>query len=153
MNSRPPDPNPFAQELPPLRRPLVAVLPFDAADTEDEGLRLLGSELADALREQLARTPALNAILISSEFLQQAPPHAIELVCRQLRVGHLVSGRCYRNGAHASLYVELSETRQWHVRCARFLHGNAHDLLDAGSETMASLQAALQLALFSPPMR
>jgi hypothetical protein len=52
-------------------RPLVAVLPF-TANGGDASLRLLGQELADRLREQLASDPALQAILISSDFLAEA---------------------------------------------------------------------------------
>lgn len=135
----------------PLRRPLVAVLPFQPVE-DDESLRLLGAELADAVREGLARAPAVRAILISSEFLQRAPEHAIELICRHLGVGHLVSGRCHRTPLGPSLYVELSDTREWHVRCARFYRGNAQDLLAEGSTAMASLQALLQETLVSPPI-
>lgn len=139
-------------DLLPLRRPLVAVLPFQAVG-DDEALRLLGSDLADAVREGLGRAPAVRAILISSEFLQRAPEHAIELICRHLGVGHLVSGRCHRTPVGPSLYIELSDTREWHVRCARFFRGNAQELLAADSEAMISLQALLQQTLVSPPMQ
>lgn len=138
-------------DLLPLRRPLVAVLPFQAVE-DDEAMRLLGAELADAVREGLGRAPAVRAILISSEFLQRAPEHAIELICRHLGVGHLVSGRCHGTPVAPSLYVELCDTRDWHVRCARFFRGNAHDLLAEGSPAMASLQALLQESLVSSPM-
>jgi TolB-like protein len=136
-----------------LRRPLVAVLPFAPAG-DDAALRLLGSELARQLRERLARLPALSAILISSEFIERAPEHALELICRQLHIGHLVTGKCYRHPrGRSSLYVELTETRDWHVRWAHFFRGTAHDLLLPESTGLAQLQAGLQAALLAPAMR
>lgn len=139
-------------DLLPLRRPLVAVLPFGAAGGDD-ALRLLGSELAHAVREGLARSPAFGAILVSSQFLERAPEHAVELVCRQLRVGHLVTGHCHRSEQGASLYLELTETRQWHVRWAGFIRDEALALLAEESPAMASLQDTLQAALAAQPLR
>lgn len=133
-------------DTPVARRPLVAVLPFGAADDEP-ALKLLGTELADLLRETLARTPEVGAILISSDFLARAPEHALELICRQLRVGHLITGRCYRVGNRDSLYVELAETRDWHVVRADFFSGNARDLLVPGNEAMTQLANAMRGAL------
>lgn len=136
-----------------LRRPLVAVLPFAPAGN-DSALRLLGSELAVQLRERLAQEPALRAILISSEFIERAPEHALELICRQLRIGHLVTGKCYRHpNGRASLYVELTDTRDWHVRWAQVCRGTAHDMLLPESKDLASLRAGLQRALLSQVVR
>jgi TolB-like protein len=131
---------------PVTRRPLVAVLPF-GAPSEDPDLKLLATELADTLRDNLARSPEVGAILISSDFLARAPEHALELICRQLHVGFLISGRCHRVGPHESLYVELAETRDWHVVRADFFGGNARQLLVPGSEEMARLTTTLCAAL------
>lgn len=125
------------------RRPLVAVLPFAPANGA-EPQRLLGAEIADLLRDNLARAPELGAILISSEFLARAPEHALELVCRQLAVGHVITGRCHPND---SLYVELVDTRDWHIHWAHYFKGNARDLLVPGAETMRALLAELRAAL------
>lgn len=135
------------------RRSLVAVLPFTAAAGGGEGLHLLGAEIADALREQLARDPALQAILISSDFLAKAPPHALELICRELGVGYVISGKCHPQGARPSLYVELADTREWHIRWAHFYGEQAHDLLDAEGAPMAHLVAALRRTLAEHPPR
>lgn len=132
--------------MPVARRPLVAVLPF-GAPSEDPALKLLGTELADALRDSLARSPEVGAILISSDFLARAPEHALELICRQLHVGYLITGRCYRMGNRDSLYVELADTREWHVVRADFFSGNARSLLVPGSPEMAQLTTALSAAL------
>jgi TolB-like protein len=139
-----PEPHSF-DDTPILRRRLVAVLPFASVDGGTP-LRLLGEDIADTLREQLARSPQLSTILISSAFLERAPEHALELVCRQLRVGYLVTGRCYPCGAGASLYVELTDTRDWKIHWARFFRGNAHELLAPASPAMASLQSCLATA-------
>lgn len=136
--------------LPPLRRPLVAVLPFTPVNG-DAALRLLGSELADMLRERLARVPALGAILISSDYLAGAPEHALELICRQLRVGHLVSGRCHRGPGSPSLYLEVTDTREWQLRWAGFYRGRALDLLAPECPLWDSLQVQLKTALRRPP--
>ena len=136
-----------------LRRPLVAVMPFAPAG-DDAALRLLGSELAMQLRSRLASVPALSAILISSEFIERAPEHALELICRQLRIGHLVTGKCYRHpNGRSSLYVELTDTRDWHVRWAQVCRGTAHDLLLPESAELASRQAGLQAALLAQAAR
>lgn len=132
--------------MPVTRRPLVAVLPF-AAPSGDPGLAMLGSDLADILRDRLARSPEVGAILISSDFLAKAPEHALELICRQLHVGHLITGRCYRVGQRDSLYVELADTREWHVVHADFFSGSARALLAPGSPEMARLATALSAAL------
>ena len=133
-------------DTPVARRPLVAVLPFSAPGDEP-ALKLLATELADLLRDSLARSPQVGAILISSDFLARAPEHALELICRQLHVGHLITGRCYRVGNRDSLYVELAETRDWHVVRADFFSGNARDLLVPGNEEMAQLTTAMCAAL------
>jgi TolB-like protein len=138
--------------LPPLRRPLVAVLPFGPAG-DDAALRLLGSELADLLRERLARMPALGAILISSEFLERAPEHALELVCRRLRVGHLVWGKCYPHRDGPSLYLELADTRDWNVHWAGFYRSQALQLLAPDCAAWGPLQAQLQASLLARPLR
>jgi TolB-like protein len=117
-------------DLPLPVRPLVAVLPFAARGGEGDGrLRLMGTELADRLRERLARDPAVQAILIDSDFLAKAPPHALDLICRELRVGHIITGKCHATGDEPSVYVELTETRDWHIRWAEFYSGGARELL------------------------
>ena len=143
---------PLPEALPPPTRPLVAVLPF-APNGDDPALRLLGNELADRLRERLAADPQVQAILISSEFLAKAPAHAIDLVCRELRVGHLVSGKCHGTGGEPSLYIELSDTRDWHIRWADFHRGGARALLAEDGAALGALVASLRTALLTQPRR
>lgn len=133
-------------------RPLVAVLPF-APGSDDAALRLLGSELADRLRDRLATDPATQAILISSEFLANAPAHALELICRELRVGHVITGKCHGPSEAPSLYVELTDTREWYVHWATFQRGTAHHLLEEHGEAMNQLVAELRCALAENPPR
>ena len=136
-----------------VRRPLVAVMPFAPAG-EDAALRLLGSGLAEQLREGLSRAPAVSAILISSEFIERAPEHALELICRQLHIGHLVTGKCYRDPrGHCSLYVELTDTRDWNVRWAHVYRGTADAMLLPESSELAALQDGVQAALLSYVVR
>ena len=135
-----------------MRRSLVAVLPFQAA-RDDPALRLLGNEIADVLREKLERDPALQAILISSDFLAKAPPHAVELICRELRVGYLISGKCHGSIAAPSLYVEVTDTRDWHIHWAHFYREDARALLCAGDDTMNDLVASLRRLLVEHPAR
>jgi TolB-like protein len=144
------EPQDFPFTLP--GRPLVAVLPFKPIGA-DPSLRLLGVELADTLRERLERDPKLQAILISSDFLAKAPPHAVELICRELRVGYLISGKCHANGAQPSLYVEVTETRDWHIRWAQFYRGQARELLAPGAEAMNELVESLRQLLVLHPAR
>ncbi|RYZ06051.1 MAG: hypothetical protein EOO24_11995 [Comamonadaceae bacterium] len=132
--------------VPRRRRPLVAVLPFGTRQ-EDDTLRMLGTDVADLLRECLAGTPDLGSILISSDFLSRAPDHALELICRQLRVGYLISGTCYEFGLGTSLYIELADTRRWHIVWADFLKGNARDLLDPDSAAMHRVLDGLRHSL------
>lgn len=133
------------------RRPLVAVLPF-ACQQDDAALRILGTDAADLLRETLALTPELGAILISSDFLARAPAHALELICRQLRVGFLVSGKCYRSGPYFSVYIELADTRDWHVLWADFIKGHGRDLLVPGSTALDGVVAGVRRALLRNPV-
>jgi TolB-like protein len=136
-----------ATQVPPSRRrPLVAVLPFTPAG-DDALLRILGDDIADVLRERLAHDPAVQAILISSDFLSKAPPHALELICRELGVGFLVSGKCHGTGGQSSLYIELTDTRDWHIRWAQFYRGTARTLLAPDSAEMSELVASLRHAL------
>jgi adenylate cyclase len=127
-------------------RPLVAVLPF-VPNGDDPALQLLGTELADRLRDSLARDPVVQAILISSDFLAKAPLHALELICRELRVGHLISGKCHGTGDQPSLYVELTDTRDWHIRWADFYAGGARALLVEDGEAMNTLVRELRTEL------
>lgn len=158
--SRPPcrlDPIPSALQplpgaLPSPFRPLVAVLPF-TPNRDDDALRLLGEELADRLRERLAADPALQAILISSEFIAKAPPHALELICRELRVGHLISGKCHGTLQRPSLYIELTDTREWHIRWADFYRGSARALLDPEAAQTHQLVKELRNALIHSTRR
>jgi len=135
-----------------IRRPLVAVLPFQAAG-DDPALRLLGGEIADVLRERLEKDPALQAILISSDFLAQAPPHAVELICRELHVGYLVSGKCHGTVSEPSVYVELTDTRDWHIHWAHFYREDARTLLADDSEATTGMVAALRHALIEHRVR
>lgn len=137
---------------PPSLRPLVAVMPFTNS-ADDAALKMLGAEIADVLRERLARDPAMQAILISSEFIAKAPPHALELICRELRVGHLISGKCHGTGDNPSLYVELTDTREWHIRWANFYRGEARRLLAEDDESMNALVTTLRTALVDHPRR
>lgn len=132
--------------VPRRRRPLMAVLPFTSGQPDDE-LRLLCADLSDLLRDTLASTPELGSTLIRSDFLSRAPEHALELICRQLRVGYLVSGTCYRLGHGTSLYIELADTRRWHIVWADYLKGNARDLLDPASAASARVLAGLRHSL------
>ncbi|MEJ8840197.1 hypothetical protein [Ramlibacter sp. AN1133] len=134
------------------RRPLVAVLPFTPGGDEDASLRLLGNDIADLLRERLGQDAALQAILISSDFLAKAPPHAVELICRELGIGFLISGQCHA-GPRASVYVELTDTRDWHIRWARFFRGTAHTLLAEDGAEMGQLVANLRRELVAQRRR
>ena len=127
-------------------RPLVAVLPFTPCGADPQ-LALLGTEIADRLRERLAADPATQAILISSDFLAKAPPHALELICRELRVGSLISGKCHATGTEPSLYVELTTTRDWHIRWAEFYRFGARRMLAEDGEGMNRLVADLRTTL------
>ncbi len=133
-------------------RPLVAVLPFTPCG-DDPRLALLGTEIADRLRERLASDPATRAILISSDFLAKAPPHALELICRELRVGHLISGKCHATGPEPSLYVELTDTREWHIRWADFQRFGARRMLAEDGEAMDRLVAQLRTTLAEHRLR
>jgi TolB-like protein len=139
-------PQPAALAFPTPLRPLVAVLPFTPV-TDDPTLRLLGGEIADTLRDRLERDPALQAILISSDFLSRAPPHAVELICRELRVGYLVSGKCHPNGRDPSLYLELTETYDWHIRWAEFYRGQARALLAPDGQPLTDVVTVLRRIL------
>jgi TolB-like protein len=132
--------------MPLLGRPLVALLPF-LPGGPDPALRLLGNDIADRLRERLAADPTLGAILISSEFLSRAPAHALELICRELRVGHLISGKCHATGEQPSLYIELTDTRDWHVRWAEFYRFGARSMLAADGTAVSGLVHQLRNAL------
>lgn len=143
---------PAADAAAAIRRPLVAVLPFQVIG-EDASLHLLGAEIAELLREQLARDAALQAILISSEFLAQAPPHALELVCRELRVGYLISGKCHGGAGGPSLYMELTDTRDWHIHWAQFYRERARTLLSDGNAAMTALVTDLRRLLVEHPAR
>jgi TolB-like protein len=134
------------------RRPLVAVLPFQTLGA-DPSLQGLGSEIADVLRERLESDPVLQAILISSDFLSKAPPHAIELICRELRVGYLISGKCHGHGGEPSLYVEVTDTRDWHIRWANFYRERARSLLVDEADSMSELVASLRRLLIEQPAR
>ena len=133
-------------------RPLVALLPFIPCG-RDPALRTLGNDIADRLRNRLAADPAIGAILISSEFLSNAPPHAVELICRELRVGHLISGKCHSTGNEPSLYVELTDTRDWHVRWAEFYRFGAGAMLAEDGQAVAALVRQLRDALAERPWR
>jgi len=139
-------PQALPDTLPPPTRPLVAVLPF-TSHGGDAALQLLGNELAERLRERLARDPVMQAILISSEFIAKAPPHALELICRELRVGHLITGKCHGTGGQPSLYVELTDTRDWHIRWADFYGAGARALLAEDGEAMNALVRDLRSEL------
>jgi TolB-like protein len=151
--------NPYVTDLPdaqPLTveeewRPLVAVLPF--THSGDPSLRLLGQEIADALRERLESDPALQAILISSDFLAKAPPHAVDLVCRELSIGYVISGKCHGDKDSPSLYVELADTHWWGVHWAQFHRRDARSLLAPGSAGMKSMFDGLRRELLSRPRR
>lgn len=135
-------------DLPLPVRPLVAVLPFAAPGAEGDGrLRLMGTELADRLRERLARDPAVQAILIDSDFLAKAPPHALDLICRELRVGHIITGQCHATGDEPSVFVELTETREWHIRWAEFYSGGARKLLAPDGGALAAMAEELRREL------
>lgn len=124
-------------------RPLVALLPFRAMGS-DPALALLGGEIADVMRERLQRDPALQAILISSDFLAKAPPHALELICRELRVGWLLTGKCHPHPDAPSLYLELTDTHEWNVRWAEFYPCGARSLLAPDGEPLTRLATVLR---------
>jgi len=134
------------------RRPLVAVLPFQTIGG-GASLQGLGGEIADLLRERLESDPVLHAILISSDFLAKAPPHAVELICRELRVGYLITGKCHGHGGEPSLYVEVTDTRDWHIRWANFYRERARALLADEDNAMSELVASLRRLLIEQPAR
>jgi TolB-like protein len=131
-------------------RPMVAVLPFTHARPS---LRLLGQEIADALREGLESDPALQAILISSDFLSRAPAHSVDQLCRELRIGHVISGKCHGNPKRPSLYIEVADTVGWNVEWARFHRADVLNLLVPDSREMLQLIAALRHELVTRPRR
>ena len=137
---------PTQEVLPRVGRPLVALLPFVPCGS-DPALCTLGNDIADRLRERLAADPALGAILISSESLATAPAHALELICRELRVGHLISGKCHATGSAPSLYVELTDTRDWHVRWAEFYRFGAQSMFADDGQAIGLLVRQLRDAL------
>jgi TolB-like protein len=141
---------PLQDPVYPLRAPrglpLVAVMPFSAHGA-DPALVPMGLAIANTLREGLMQSPRMEALLVQSEVLEKAPPHAVELICRELRVGHLIGGKCHGTGTEPSLYVEVADTRGWHVQWAHFYRGGARALLEPGSQSMATLVDILRRAL------
>lgn len=153
MNPQPSTPDLNAPSEAIGRRPLVAVLPFETLGG-GPSVQGLGGEIADVLRERLEKDPVLHAILISSDFLAKAPPHAIELICRELRVGYLISGKCHAQGrGEPSLYVEVTDTRDWHIHWADFYRERARALLVDEGGTMTGLVASLRRLLVEQPTR
>jgi TolB-like protein len=132
-----------ARDLAATARPLLAVLPFTASSADD-ALRLLASEVAERLRERLAQDQAVRAILVSSEVFAGAPPQALDGICRELGVGHLIGGKCHGTGTQPSIYVELTDTRDWHIRWADFYGGGATALLAEDGEAMNHLVRELR---------
>jgi TolB-like protein len=126
--------------------PLVAVMPFSAHGA-DPGLVPMGLAITNTLKEGLLRSPRMESILVESETLANAPPHAVELVCRELRVGHLIAGKCHGTGTEPSLYIEVADTRGWHIQWAHFYRGGARAMLEPDSQPMATLVDILQRAL------
>ena len=125
---------------------MLAVLPFTITGN-GPGLQQLGKDLTERLRESLAADPAMRSILVSSDVLAQAPPHALELICRELRVGHLVLGKCHGTGDEPSVYVELTDTRQWHVCWAEFYRGAARMLAAGDGPSLGAIVGELRMAL------
>jgi TolB-like protein len=127
-------------------RPMLAVLPFTISGT-GPGLQRLSEEVTQRLRESLAADPAIQSILVDSEVLFKAPPHALELICRELRVGHLILGKCHGAGDEPSVYVELTDTRQWHVCWAEFYRGAARTLAAGDAASLSAIVGELRMAL------
>ena len=69
------------------------------------------------------------------------------LFCRELRVGYLISGKCHATGDEPSLYVELTDTRDWHVRWAEFYRFGAGSMLAEDGQAVAALVRQLRAAL------
>lgn len=125
---------------------MLAVLPFTISGS-GPGLQQLGEQLTERLRESLAADPAMRSILVSSDVLAKAPPHALELICRELRVGHLILGKCHGTGDEPSVYVELTDTRQWHVCWAEFYRGAARTLAAGDGPSLSAIVGELRMAL------
>lgn len=125
---------------------MLAVLPFTTSGS-GPGLEQLGQELTERLRESVAADPAMRPILVSSHLIDQAPPHALELICRELRVGHLILGKCHGTGDEPSVYVELTDTRQWHVCWAEFYRGAARTLAAGDGPALSAIVGELRMAL------
>ena len=66
-------------------------------------------------------------------------------------MGYLISGRCYRIGVGTSVYVELADTRQWHVVWADFIQRDERELLDPRGEAMLRVVAGVRQALREQP--
>lgn len=125
---------------------MVAVLPFSTSGS-GPGLQQLGEQVTERLRQSLAADPAMQALLVSSDYLEKAPPYALELICRELRVGHLITGKCHATGDEPSVFVELTDTRDWHVRWAEFYRGAARTLAAGDGPSMTALVRELRMAL------
>jgi TolB-like protein len=125
---------------------MLAVLPFATAGSYP-GLQQLGEEVTERVREGVAADPALQGLLVRSELLAKAPPHALELICRELRLGHLVTGKCHATGDEPSVFVELTDTRDWHVCWAEFYRGAARTLAAGDGPSLSALVNELRMAL------
>jgi TolB-like protein len=127
-------------------RPLLALRPF-VASGPDPALRQLARDISARLRTGLEADPRLGPNLIHSELLSRALPHALDVLCHDLAVGHLISGKCHPTGDEPSLYVELTDMRDSHVRWAEFYRLGARSMLAEDGEALSGLVRALREAL------
>lgn len=127
-------------------RPTLVVIPFEARSNEPDHL-VIGELVADSVIAQLARSPDIRVISRLSSTAFRGRPAAVDEAEKHLAAGFVLSGSYVTSGERILLMAELASTRSNEIVWADRITGLIDDLLQAQSELVNRLAAAVCRAL------
>ena len=137
---------PSADQLAPVGRPSVAVLPF-ANMSGDPSHDYLADGVAENLTTELARSRSLLVIARTSSFTYRGRSVGVQQVARELDVQYVVEGSVQRSSDRIRITAQLVDARTSHHIWAERFDRHLTDLFTIQDEITQAIVAAIDPAI------
>lgn len=125
-------------------RPVVAIVPFDyIGNSASSDIHCVGELIADGVISQVSVSRSLRVVSRMSSSAFRGRQQDSGNVAKHLGASYILSGSYHSAGRKLVIHAEIADARKREVVWAERLTGDMEDLLQAESEILHTLAAAL----------
>jgi len=133
-------------DIPLLKRPSIAVLPFTNMSSETEP-EYFADGIADNIITALSRTSGMNVIAQNSTFAYKGKPIDIQEVGKELGVSYVLEGSIQKSGERIRINAQLIDAKNAHHIWAERFDRELEEIFSLQDEITLKIVRALQIKL------